>query len=395
MAQDVNGSNASRFAETDEEAERRFNEFRSKDPFPSIPPALLNSADIADYVAATGMICPFNDSNGRLKSASYRVDILGECMYWDENGKEEKLDIQPNEKLILEPNSIVFVAVQPTFRIPDYIALRFNLKIDHVYKGLLVGTGPLVDPGFVGKLYLPLHNLTANTYTLTGGEPIIWMEFTKLSPNKVWKTAADSKERVSDFIGFPEQKKKKGLNAYLFDAAGRLSIRSSIPDTVEKANKQAAEARSTSIDAKANAETAKQEVLTTKSQVKEQLTETKVEFEQLKTAVTQDVKVAKAETDAKIKGVTRWVSSASVIVTLFVIGASFFGIILPSYNLVKTTTDNLLRTEIDLNLKKEEIKELQGNIEVLKQQVSGLENKLNSLISAASRPQPKTTRKRP
>ncbi len=28
-----------------------------------------------------------------------------------------------------------------------------------VYKGLLLGTGPIVDPGFVGKLYIPLHKL--------------------------------------------------------------------------------------------------------------------------------------------------------------------------------------------------------------------------------------------
>jgi hypothetical protein len=44
------------FAESDEEAARRFELTRGTDPFPEVPSALLNTADLLDYVAATGMI---------------------------------------------------------------------------------------------------------------------------------------------------------------------------------------------------------------------------------------------------------------------------------------------------------------------------------------------------
>jgi hypothetical protein len=53
----------SQFAQTDEEAEVRYEKFKSLDPFPEIPPALLNSADIEDYVAKTGMLFPFDPSD--------------------------------------------------------------------------------------------------------------------------------------------------------------------------------------------------------------------------------------------------------------------------------------------------------------------------------------------
>ena len=76
------------------------------------------------------------------------------------NEHVQKVELNLKEKLDgfdLAPNSIAFVALEPCFRIPEYMALRFNLKIKHIYKGLLLGTGPLVDPGFSGKLFIPLH----------------------------------------------------------------------------------------------------------------------------------------------------------------------------------------------------------------------------------------------
>ena len=49
---------------------------------------------------------------------------------------------------VFPENSITFVQIESKIRLPNYIALRFNLRIQHVHRGLLLGTGPLVDPGF-------------------------------------------------------------------------------------------------------------------------------------------------------------------------------------------------------------------------------------------------------
>ena len=142
------------YPKTDKVAEELFWKYKKKDPFPNIAPALLNSADIADYVAHTGMVYPFEPS--RLGPASYEMVLGGEYLYWDEDGKKIiRNEIKNNDELVLKKNSITYVSVLETFRIPNYIALRFNLRVKHVHRGLLLGTGPLVDPGFHGNLMIP------------------------------------------------------------------------------------------------------------------------------------------------------------------------------------------------------------------------------------------------
>jgi deoxycytidine triphosphate deaminase len=185
------------------------------------------------------MIWPFEGSEERLKSASYLVDILGVCIYWDDKGRKRVVNLQRGEELILRPNSIAFVSLEPTFRLPNYIALRFNLEIRHIHKGLLLGTGPLVDPGYVGKLLIPLHNLTANKYIFKGGDHLIWIEFTKLSPNSQWEGFV-VEQRKGEFMGFPDYKNYKNNpdapEYYLEKAVGRgKRIQSSIPIAVEEA----------------------------------------------------------------------------------------------------------------------------------------------------------------
>jgi deoxycytidine triphosphate deaminase len=247
-------------AQTDDEALQRFECYKSKDPFPDIAPALLNSADICDYVAATGMIYPFDSK--KLKSASYAVPILGKLIYWDEQGKKQILNMsQSNQSEILnkrkgietdeftlKKNSIAFVTLQPMFRLPDYIAIRFNLKITHVYRGLLLGTGPLVDPGFTGRLSIPLHNLTNNDYTFSVAEDLIWMEFTKLSPNKRWKKRMIGDNlRQGDYVEFRNDP-NADVEDYLHKAIKSpcpYSIRSSIPEVFQNAEKAATDAANT------------------------------------------------------------------------------------------------------------------------------------------------------
>jgi len=223
------------FAKSDDDAKGRYEQWRTKDPFPDdIPPALLNSGDIADYVAATGMMHPFDPIPPKLKPASYEVDLLGKCVAFvgPKRADIEVSQIETGQLFVLRENEIAFVQLEPMFRLPEYIALRFNLRIKHVYRGLLLGTGPLVDPGFVGRLWIPLHNLTSNEYVLRGGEGLVWMEFTKLSP-RVVESLRDV--RQTHFTSFPKQKiERMDIIDYLDHAAENRSIRSSIPVLLEK-----------------------------------------------------------------------------------------------------------------------------------------------------------------
>jgi deoxycytidine triphosphate deaminase len=242
--------------EGEDAAEERFQRFRSVDPYPRIPPALLNSADIVDYVRETGMIRPFVPE--KVKSASYEIPLLGTWIYW-EQGKDAPEIIQiesEDDKVQLRSNDIAFMSPEIAFRIPDYLALRFNLKITHIHRGLLLGTGPLVDPGFQGRLLIPLHNLTANDYTLCGGEGLVWMEFTKLSGNRRWESRAALRprglRREGEYRPFPEKKKNLEPRYYL-SKAHHGPIRSVVPGVVREAQESAGAAKLASENAQREA----------------------------------------------------------------------------------------------------------------------------------------------
>lgn len=231
----------SKFAVSDDDSSKRYYRFKSKDPFPSIYPSLLNSADITDYVSATGMIFPFN--TGNLKSASYEIPLEGKIYYWNGNNEDCSQEIEQGKHFKLPKNSIAYVNLKVNFRIPEYIALRFNLRITDVHRGLLLGTGPLIDPGFEGNLLVPLHNLTSNDYVLNGGEGFIWVEFTKLNLFPSWVSPHDIQQRSREYREFPKNKNWLKASHYFDKAVGAgNNIKSSIPGVVINAEKKANEA---------------------------------------------------------------------------------------------------------------------------------------------------------
>ena len=189
--------------------EWRKHQWYSVDPlYGEIQPALLNSVDIRKYVDSGCLVEGEDFEDGQLKTASYEMKFLGEVYDWigtmDGKLRRRRRVIEDGCSIELPRNSISYLWIKEKLLLPEYIAARFNLHIRHVHKGLLLGTGPLVDPGFFGRLLVPLHNLTDNDYLIEGGDGIIWVEFTKVSENKFWRT--DGVKRPGNLKEFPNRK---------------------------------------------------------------------------------------------------------------------------------------------------------------------------------------------
>jgi len=229
------------FATTDDEAKRRADFFKDLDPFPHLPAALLSSEHVSDYVRVTGLIHPFDRAEGRLKPASYEARAQ-RFIRWDDDGRKIITDVKDGDEYELPENSIVYVQMESKIRLPDYIALRFNLRIKHVHRGLLLGTGPLVDPGFGGDLLIPLHNLTSKRYVIKVDEGIIWIEFTKTSHNEEKWPA-----RMGKFTPIQHHKTDVPFSTYFERANQNNPIQSSIPSAVKDARELA---RSADVSAK-------------------------------------------------------------------------------------------------------------------------------------------------
>jgi hypothetical protein len=100
----------------------------------------------------------------------------------------------------------------------------------------------LVDPGFVGRLLIPLHNLTSKDYCLVGGDGLIWVEFTKLSPHADWAPAGMARANAQEYWPFPSTKRNKSAQYYFNKASDGTPARSSIPLEVSAAKADAAKA---------------------------------------------------------------------------------------------------------------------------------------------------------
>ncbi len=123
----------------------------------------------------------------RLRPASYTLTIGSD--YVDSAGKVRRLT-QKKPFFEIEPNSIVYVSTAEKLNLPFYIAARFNLRVKWVYKGILLGTGPQVEPGYKGYLSCPLYNLTNRPIRVWLGDEFATIDFertTDFCKGKKWK----------------------------------------------------------------------------------------------------------------------------------------------------------------------------------------------------------------
>lgn len=231
------------FSPTDDEAERRATAFKSVDPYPSVPCSTLSSEHIIDYISATGLIYPFVQE--RLKTASYEIRPGGTFFYWKTvytDGKHENrikyaFDISKLQYVEIPPNSISFIGIDCKIRLPNYIAMRFNLHIKHVHRGLLLGTGPIVDPGFQGRLLIPLHNLTNSPHRIHVNDGLIWTEFTKttfsgVSDDTKLRYTPISPPQTGKFVAFPPTKINLSDDDYINKATNGEGVENAIPSIV-------------------------------------------------------------------------------------------------------------------------------------------------------------------
>ncbi|MCM1236365.1 MAG: hypothetical protein NC489_40305, partial [Ruminococcus flavefaciens] len=249
----------------------KYAEYKCKDPFPKVGEALLNSADLLMYLLMVGIVEPF-DVN-KLKGVTYQCTFSGEAHRFNQDSCEmEEINIDDTKELILEKNSITYLKIEEKFHVPEYMVLRFNLSVSNAYKGLLLGTGPIVDPGFEGNLFIPLHNLTGNEYVIKKGAPLIRVEFTKLSRHVDWKNRREnlfpslkpitkSTPQNARFSKFIEDALLDPDNKKFYAKGYAISVRSSIPDMIASSANQAAEAQESAKIAADTAENIRKKII--------------------------------------------------------------------------------------------------------------------------------------
>jgi deoxycytidine triphosphate deaminase len=111
-----------------------------------------------------------------LRPAAYTLRIGDN--YIDSDGVVQQLSDQ-KKSIVFRKNSIIFVSTLERLELPYYIIARFNLRVNWVYNGILLGTGPQVDPGFSGYLSCPLYNLTETDIIIDRRQEFATIDFEK------------------------------------------------------------------------------------------------------------------------------------------------------------------------------------------------------------------------
>jgi len=113
---------------------------------------------LAEHEIKTLNIIESGFSPDSLKETTYDLR-LGE-IYIDEKGKEKKLS-DLDRFLIIEPHQAVTISSFEVVKLPLNVTGRFDLKLRWGLRGLMLQNGTQVEPGYWGRLYTLVFNLTS------------------------------------------------------------------------------------------------------------------------------------------------------------------------------------------------------------------------------------------
>ena len=90
-------------------------------------------------------------------------------------------DISQRGFIIVEPGDSALISTHEIIRMDDSHAARFGLTSRHARKGIYATTGTQIDPGFHGRLFVGVTNLTPKRVIFTFKEDFLTLEIHKLS----------------------------------------------------------------------------------------------------------------------------------------------------------------------------------------------------------------------
>lgn len=158
--------------------------------------SVLNDGEIIRYCQDFNMIEPFNDE--RVQPASY--DLLVGDEYRLSHEKKIRKSGRWKKRIKISPYAICYVLIKEKLNMPDDISTEIFPRHDLVKKGLLIYPQPPIDPGYKGKLYVLIHNLTNEVRVVDKNDHLVSLVFHKLTDKaiKPYDGKYQNKETLED-----------------------------------------------------------------------------------------------------------------------------------------------------------------------------------------------------
>lgn len=140
---------------------------------------VLSDADISKAIEkGTIKIEPPIDFEKQLQPAS--VDFCLGAKVFKTVPEPGVKPIGEGEYLVIEPSEFAEVLTHEHVELSNEICGRMGLRSEFTRKGLLLFSGPQIDPGFRGLLSVSLYNTSTRPITIKFKQPFCTIEFSRL-----------------------------------------------------------------------------------------------------------------------------------------------------------------------------------------------------------------------
>jgi len=161
---------------------------------------ILTKSDILKRVNSSKPLIE-DFQNDSLNSASYDLHLGDEYL---RGGRYDKLDVKKAQYLEIPAHDVVVVCTEERVNIPDDLIGRFGLRFGLAMKGLVLNNEPQIDPGYSGRLFCLLYNLTDRLVVLTYKQPFATIEFettiAPIAPADMYKGLYQHSAHISDAV---------------------------------------------------------------------------------------------------------------------------------------------------------------------------------------------------
>src|SRR5437899_2497277 len=129
-------------------------------------------------------IDPFNDDS--LEPATYDLTIGKTCLL---STASDVIDLEEQQSATIQPFSVAFLQSNEVLTLDRKIVGRIGPKSAFLRQGIIASTGPQLDPGFKGRLFVTLINFMDRPMLIRYKQPFISVEFHALSrePSKTYE----------------------------------------------------------------------------------------------------------------------------------------------------------------------------------------------------------------
>jgi len=119
---------------------------------------------------------PFSDDS--LQPASYDLRVGASAF---SSSSKQTIDVGKRGVLVIDPGEFAVVETLETVGLDARTAAQIGLRSEYARRGLLMLSGPQVDPGFKGVLVVRVVNLAPNAIGLPYEAPFLTAQFFRLA----------------------------------------------------------------------------------------------------------------------------------------------------------------------------------------------------------------------